>query len=274
MHTTKLWKHTDINNFLNSIFDLSEVEIKSRLVKKLYKDKSEQTDIEIENAITNRESFFDFIKTLDITSGAKWNLFCYTEDLNSYTIKFVDFIKKYLDVYAELYEKHREESDEFALYVEDKIKNEGMDYLKALTQRYLKIEGFDEIHVTTSFYNTYDLNFAIEDNILYVYIGPKYDEVMNKSSRENQIEKNLRVMKNLSDKTRFEISKFLLRGKYFGQEIANEFDISTAAVSYQMNYLFSANLVQIEKKDRKTYYALNKDAIRECVDFLNKEYEL
>ncbi|WP_432664277.1 metalloregulator ArsR/SmtB family transcription factor [Wukongibacter baidiensis] len=274
IHTKKMWNYSTIDDFLDSIYDLSSIEIRERLFIKLNKEKSEVDYNEINDVIKNDKGFINYIKRLNVSSGTKWGLYCFTQDIDDYTNKFVEFIKKYIPLYNKVFEKHRIENESFNKYIEKRINEEGMDFIRLITKKYFNVENFKEIYVTTSFYNTYNINFAIEENSLYIYIGTKYIETLNRHIRENRIEENILVYKNLSDKTRFEIMKFLLTGEYFGQEIANKFGISTAAVSYQMNYLFAANLIHIEKKDRKVYYALNKETLSNSIDFLKEEFAL
>jgi DNA-binding transcriptional ArsR family regulator len=82
------------------------------------------------------------------------------------------------------------------------------------------------------------------------------------------------VLKNLSDRTRFEIIKLLLKKNHFGQELASELNITTPTVSYHMNQLFASNLIDIERMDHKAFYKLNKVTIRKILEFLIREFEL
>lgn len=274
INTKEMWTYSTMEDFLDSIYNLSEIEIKERLFKKLNKEKCEINYDEINDVIKSNKNFIDYIKGLNISSGTKWDLYCFIEDIDNYRNKFVAFIKNYISFYNKIFEKHKVKNESFNKYIKKRINEEGMEFIKLITEKYFSAESFNEIHVTTSFFNTYNLNFAIEENNLYIYIGSKYLETLKRHIRANNLEENILVYKNLSDKTRFEIMKFLLTGEHFGQEIANKFGISTAAVSYQMNYLFAANLIHFEKKDRKVYYALNKETIKQSIDFLKGEFTL
>ena len=158
--------------------------------------------------------------------------------------------------------------------IREHINNGEIEYIEDLTKPYVDFRDYNEIHLTVSAFNSYHLNFAIENNVLYLYVGLRYEENMKKDISGDELEQSLLVFKNVAEKTRFEIAKFLLKGEHFGQEIAEKLQISTAAVSYQMNYLFTANLVKIKKVDGKVYYVLNKDTIRNSIEFLKRELEL
>lgn len=274
IHTKEMWKHSSIQDFLSSINYLDAMEIKKRLYEKINKERSEIIDEELEEVIDSSKDFFHYIKSLDIEDSHKWKLFCFTNDVSKYTKGFTDFIDNYLPYYAQIAEKYREEEEKSHEYLECQIKKSGLEFLKKVFKGHLDINKYNKVFITASIFNTHMYSYAIEDNNLYVYLGIKYIDELKENKMKNSLEDNLLVYKNISDKTRFEIMKILLSGEYFGQEIAEKLSISTAAVSYQMNYLFSANLVHIEKKDRKVFYKLNKNTLIKSIEFLTENLKL
>lgn len=274
IHTEKFWTCNNIQEFLNQVMNLSEIQIKERLYIKLNRGKDQKVNHAAENVIKNNKEFFYYIKVLKIEQQEKWRLLCFIEDVGLYTKKFVELVKFYIPIYDSLHDKYKNEE----LVLCDKMKkiivNNQFEYIEDLTKSYVDIRDYEEVHVTVSVFNNYQLNFAIEGNIIYLYVGLRFEEIFKRYTSSEELEQHLLVFKNIAEKTRFEIIKFLLHGEHFGQEIAEKMQISTAAVSYQMNYLFSANLVTIRKVDRKTYYVLNKDTVRNGIEFLQKELGL
>lgn len=63
----------------------------------------------------------------------------------------------------------------------------------------------------------------------------------------------------LSDKTRIEILRRLGQKLWYGAELAQTLQLTPAAISYQMSFLFEADLVAVEKQGRRYYYSLNRD---------------
>jgi len=124
-----------------------------------------------------------------------------------------------------------------------------------------QIKGFDEKYITISFFNNYKIYFLSANNSddCYIFLGSNHRLISGKETyKEQLIEYNLSVMKNLSDKTRFRIIKFLLSGEKYGQEIADEIGISDTTVNYHMNYLISANLIEIGKRKNRVYHIIKK----------------
>lgn len=272
--TGKLWECNNVQQFISHVMKVSDIQIKERLYIKLNRDKEQNVNYEAEKIIKNNKDFFYYIKGLKINEKEKWNLFCFIEDVDLYTKRFIELIEVYLPIYDTLHGKYKNEELALGNIIKESINNGEIGYIEDLTKSYVELEDYKEIHVTVSIFNTYNLNFAIEHNVLYLYVGLRYEENMKKTISADEVEQSLLVFKNVAERTRFEITKFLLHGEHFGQEIAEKLQISTAAVSYQMNYLFSANLVKIKKVDRKIYYVLNKDTIRKGIEVIERELEL
>ncbi|MCC5910683.1 MAG: winged helix-turn-helix transcriptional regulator [Clostridiaceae bacterium] len=274
VYTAKLWECNNIQQFINCVKKLDEIEIKQRLYIKLNRDKEQKVNLEAEKIINNNKHFFYYIKDLKINEKEKWNLLCFIEDVDLYVKRFIELIEEYLPIYDNLHDKYKNEELEICNRIQKHINHEEIRYIEDLTKPYVEFRDYREVHVTVSVFNNYNLNFAIENDVLYLYLGLRYEANMKKNIRADEMDQSLLVFKNVAEKTRFEIVKFLLHGEHFGQEIAEKLQISTAAVSYQMNYLFAANLVKIKKVDRKVYYVLNKDTVRKAIEFLERELEL
>ena len=272
--TKKLWQCNNIEQFTKYVMELDEIKIKERLYIKLNRNKEQEVKHEATKIIKDNKNFFYYIKGLKIDEKEKWNLLCFIEDIQLYIKRFIELIEAYLPIYDNLHDKYEDEELALSNRIKEYINNGELEYIEDLTKPYVDFRDYEEIHVTVSVFNSYHLNFAIENNVLYLYVGLRYEENMKKNISADELEQSLLVFKNVAEKTRFEIAKFLLNGEHFGQEIAEKLQISTAAVSYQMNYLFTANLVKIKKVDRKVYYVLNKDTVRKAIEFLERELEL
>jgi len=71
--------------------------------------------------------------------------------------------------------------------------------------------------------------------------------------------------KALSDKTRREILRLLMKGDLTAGEIAEQFSITKPSISHHLNVLKQANLVLDEKKGQNTYYSLNTTVFQEVI---------
>lgn len=81
---------------------------------------------------------------------------------------------------------------------------------------------------------------------------------------EKQIQENktkLMALKVLADDTRFQILRLLSHKPWYGAELAQQLQLSTATISYHLNALMEIKAIKIEKIRNKQYYSLDKDNI-------------
>lgn len=266
------------NKNLSEVLDIirkkGEDEIKYNLVKELTYGMALPEE-EIEKINATNESFIVFIKELNISAEGKWNLFLFTQDIKTYLEEFAVLINEYLPIYNKVTKKYSKYAEKEAQYYKDKIEEKGMNFINELLRDVVDAEeGIDEISVSFMFYNCYSIISSTVEKSRYLLIGIRCEELINKICGNTDIENNLLILKNLSDKTRYGILKLLSQRQSYGLELAEQFKLTNATICYHMSYLQFSKLVQIEKKDHKAYYTLNKEELRKCFEFFYKELGL
>ena len=84
-------------------------------------------------------------------------------------------------------------------------------------------------------------------------------------------ERAINAMKLLSDKSRFEIMRYIHSHNAYGNEIAEHLGLTTATVSHHMSSLLEANLISLEQKNGKIYYHINKDTLSQYINFYEEK---
>lgn len=269
----ELW-NKNLSQVLDIVRNKGEEEIKYNLVKELTYGMA-LTEEEVEKTISTNESFVKFIKELNISAEGKWNLFLFIQDIKAYLEEFTVLINAYLTIYSKVTKKYSRYAEKEAQYYKDKIEEKGMGYINELLRDTVGTEeGIDEISVSFMFYNCYSIISGTAEKSRYLLTGIRCEELINKICGNTDIENNLIILKNLSDKTRYGILKLLSQRQCYGLELAEQFKLTNATICYHMSYLQFSKLVQIEKKDHKAYYTLNKEELRKCFEFFYKEFGL
>ncbi len=88
----------------------------------------------------------------------------------------------------------------------------------------------------------------------------------------NSIADPIEFARALSDRTRQEIMKLCCCEWRSVGELADELDVTQPTVSHHLAFLRDANLVHIRPEGRKTFYALNQDAVASCCGVLMLNY--
>lgn len=78
------------------------------------------------------------------------------------------------------------------------------------------------------------------------------------------------ILKILSDKSKFEILKFVADDWRYGSEIAKTMKLTSATISYHMHTLVQARLVEIKKEEKKVFFRQNKKYLSEMLQFCEK----
>lgn len=268
--------NTTLDDLLSAISKLQKEEILERLIIELTADRIESEDERIKEAakIIAQNGMLEFIKSLEISASAKWNLFCFIDDIEGQIKGFADLVRSYSKVYFSELKKHKKAISEFNNIMEKRIKADPEAFLMELTRGSYKAENYETILFSTTYFYAYNLFFKTTGKLGHLIVGIDFEKAFKSLEGQNELENMLAVFKNLSDKTRFEIIRLLLARDYFGQELADELKITSATVSYHMNFLMSAKLIHVERKEHKAYYTLNKEALRACIGYLNREFKL
>lgn len=269
----EIWQSKSIYEYISFIENMSDYSLRIMLVKTLIDNKLKNDDNQMELIASTKENVLDFIKKLDINKSPKWDLYCFIDNIEKYKYEFISLIKDYIPTFNKLFNKQKEFINKVNNTMSNGINSQGLDFVKEYTNNFISLDNFKKIYITNSYFDSYLVYFTLRNNTedCYLVVGPYYQEVVNLN---DYMETHLKVLKNLSEKTRFGIMKYILDEERYGQEIAEKFNISNASVSYHMNNLLILNLVKISKQDNKVFYKLNKKKILETIKFLEKELGL
>jgi DNA-binding transcriptional ArsR family regulator len=260
----------DFTKFLGS---LDENEIKYRVLKDLKNDNSINEEI-LKAILKDEKKTIEFIRGLELSSSIKWEVFDFFQEVKTSINELVKLLEDYYPLCMSVLEKNKSSIQEFNNYLIGGVEKDGEAFIRKITRGLIDFQGIEEIYVTSTFFNSHSLGFNGNGSKLYLVIGTTFEETAEEIYGEEQIEINLNILKNLSDKTRFQILMLLKDNEMYGQEIAEKIGITMATVSYHMSYLLIANMVFIDKVGHKGYYKLNKEALRKNIDFLKGIFEL
>lgn len=260
-------------DFIQLLNEANDETIKLRVLKALTNDKSIEEE-EIKAILLDNTKTIQFIRELELSSSIKWEVFDFFQDIRSSMVELVEFLLGYYPLCRGILDKNKTLIEQFDSYLINGVQTEGAAFIKKITRGAIDFEGIDKVFAASAFFNSHSLSFSGKENKLHLYIGTTFEEAAKGIFGEEQVEINLNIIKNLSDKTRFQILMLLKDKELYGQEIADKIGITMATVSYHMSYLLISNLVSIDKVGHKGFYKLNKDTLRSNIDFLTGIFEL
>ncbi len=106
-------------------------------------------------------------------------------------------------------------------------------------------------------------NFTYSSDFLFIAIGLHIDKFYGKKAVRERLQKFFKI---LSDKKRIDIIDTLGERPHYVHEIAERLDLTSATVSYHLNFLFELDLVENVRQDHRIYYSLNKERAKELFE--------
>lgn len=258
----------NLDEYFDYLLDQKEDDFKREILKAL------ELDGTIKN---NDESSLNILiekidAKKDLNSDIKWYLLSLFKKPRLHIEKFIKLIQDYLPIYQELKNKYMKPYEEFVEWIDEKIDAHGIAFIDDNIE-FINLNEYTEVHLNYSLFELHS-SHHFSDGTVYIYIGLMFKKYIEDQKDKNDIDKHLLVYKVLSDKTRFDIIQILIKQESYGQEIAEKLGITTATVSYHMDYLLGASLVILKRKSRRIYYSVNKDQIKNSISFLEKELML
>ena len=89
----------------------------------------------------------------------------------------------------------------------------------------------------------------------------------NFNVNQKQVQEFLKL---IADPSKLEILKLIKQTPRYGQELANLLNLKTSTISYHMEALLNARIINIERKNNRYYYSLEKDEISALLDTLHQ----
>lgn len=271
MDTEFLWSSVSLEDYFNKLRNQSP-DIMRRKILKRYLLSSSEAEPNTED-LSNLHTAISILKKQPLDNEIKWSLLCIIEDPKAYIENYILLVNALLPELDKLCKKYDSRLDAFVTWLEEQIKIFGYDYLSQHLEL-IDLTRFQEVYLSYTHLGLCSSHINVEENRCYLCLGLLFQQYLKEGSTRQGVEQNLMVFKNFSDNTRFNIIKMLAEEESFGQEIAEKLGITTATVSYHMNYLLGASLVRITKNNRKVFYSLNKDRIRKSLLFLEESLDL
>lgn len=221
----------------------------------------------------------DWIECIDTDDGTKWRLlsaFLYRERCLDEIIPLLNKAQALLEQTKEMWQPLVRD---FECFWNEKLKTSdvpedirrytGVDIAEALDDGCLficpKILSFNSM----SFHifdgqdeKTFYIGILFGDDF---YMEPEKE----KSMGDDEL---IAVLKLLGDKSKFEILRTVKEEGAYGAQLAKQMGLTTATISHHVNALLNRRLVQMETIEKKVYFRLDKEKMREIIDRLETEF--
>ncbi|MGX8832975.1 ArsR/SmtB family transcription factor [Amedibacillus sp. YH-ame6] len=203
--------------------------------------------------------YMQAMNELLISDETKWKLYSLQNEIPQIFILLKDMVESSVSIL----EEHQDIYDRFlVLYREELKQADEKGFFETLTQAIGYYTNNENIYMIPSVAACKTISFVDrkegKECVLYG-IGTYRRICADANISDEDICSTLKLV---SDKSKFDILRFIAQDKAYGAQIAQELKLSTPTISYHMQALLCAQLVTYEKSNNKLYYDLNRDYLR------------
>lgn len=214
------------------------------------------------------KELLEAINGLMLDDGIKWRLYQLHYHLDEFINKVEEIFKAMLPIYHQFDDLYQEFL--YAYQEELAFDLNGMGSYDFVVKK-LNLKFSDEnIIIVPTISNMRSLSFVSvkkdhNQTCLIVYWGIGTLERVMKDEESIDLEALCSSLKLLSDRSKFDILRFVAKRKAYGAQIANELKLSTPTISYHMQSLLNAKLVTIQKDNNRLYYQMNQEYLKKVL---------
>ena len=238
-------------------------------------------EIEIDSEEVVFEDAMEIIRYLmkmEIPDEEKWKLQQIYLEPQEHREKVLHLLEQAIEVLQRFASDLEAVTKEFVSYWKEKLKYISIDEfmserigLKLDENPYGSILFPDIIQLNSaSIYAKADDDGVAKEPYSFI-VGILFDDDfefnLKRKDSDNGTENITKVLKLLSDSSKFEILSYIKDKKAYGSELAKQLNLTTATISHHMSALLKAGLVRMEKEDTKVFYSGNTEAIEEVLDY-------
>ncbi len=174
----------------------------------------------------------------------------------------------------------KEEIQEITDLISEQLEKIDIDFLREYKHFNTFEQGkmfakFDTLNVFPLINNFHDMGITSElddDGKYHAYIILGFSWIILEDYKydfENKYNDMQETLSVIGEANRFKIIHLLAKKNMFGQEIADQLNLSKGSISQHLSQLQEKNIVGFSIDGRKIYYDLNKTTIKEIIKYFN-----
>lgn len=249
--------------------NLSQEELRTLFAENLLNTLADRSVSSLPTPISSESDLIQIIDTLDLESQKKWQLLLLYQNYNTHVDELLTIMDQATSLFQQKLPLIEPLLDKFYDTYSLKLQHDPINYL----YEHYRIRLSDSKDIvfapylfgcnSVSYIGSHELPTAekVYIGVLFETIGTIVDQIIS----DEKICKNLKI---LSDNSKYEILKSIRNKPAYGQELAEQLNLSTATISHHMGALITSGFVQIEKQTNRIYYQMDKERVLRFIEQL------
>lgn len=210
-----------------------------------------------------RESSFD--------DREKWIGLMIFTDPKTYLLRMIDRLEEVFDRLGPLYQPlaadRRDRLDELS---DDTL----IDDFKLIQETFTQdLERFEEVEIVPVIFQPYSASLFAADNRVQVALGIDFADSI-RHARQFDTKQKSDFFKNLSDPTRYDMLKLLVRGDYTNKQLADILGVTAPNITYHFRTLLKDGLVRVDLDSERPRYRINRERFNQILLELSDDLNL
>ncbi|MFW6287665.1 MAG: ArsR/SmtB family transcription factor [bacterium] len=262
-----------VKEFLSDINNLNNIELAYYMLVTWGEIEFTIEDLE---SIVNQNKIFSWIEeNFAVSDQLKWQVMKVLNCPREVKEELLGFMNYY---YENFYKDKEEEVEEFLRDYIEENRQELTEAVAIFIDQFIspesKAEYFSsnkEVEVLVSYF--FDFGNACAKGTDNFILGYRYPGLAKRlSKKESDLMQYTSFFKVLADDTRLKVLLEINEGPKYLAQLAEILDSSNPAISYHINKLADAGLIEIGSSDNRIYYQVKKEKINEVIEVLNSVF--
>ena len=210
-----------------------------------------------------RESSFD--------DREKWIGLMIFTDPKTYLLRMIDLLEEVFERLGPLYQPlAAERQNHLAELSDDSLISD----FKLIEQTFTQDLGrFEEVEIVPVLFQPYSAALFTFDNRVQVALGIDFADSI-RHSRQFDTKQKSDFFKNLSDPTRYDMLKLLVRGDYTNKQLADALGVTAPNITYHFRTLLKDGLVRVDLDSERPRYRINRERFNQILLELSDDLNL
>ena len=235
----------------------------------------EEDDTTVEEVYT----YDDFLRFLDAAScdkDVKWEVLKIFHNQKEYYNEVSAILKEVVELLMNNFGDQIAELEK--RFLDYWVEKQGKEDIIELVQRNLKLTWKENelgTVILPLLFQPTSVTFSTQpdtQSIDVLRFGILMDHRFLTSRRKMEAEDIVNIGKLLGDKSKVDILGMTAKKPYYGKEIANELNLSTATISYHVNALMKLGLLKTELSSNRVYYRMNYEKLTEYLEDIGEYF--
>lgn len=259
----------DQQGYFNYILSQNTDTLKSKLYEALVVSNQEKVE--------SHPNPIVFIQGLDLDNTFKWQLLLMIENPIQTIQSFTQLMKQLEPLFNRYYDMVSSAVITLGEQMSHELLTQGSSVIETWSQGRIKGMTIEDqtLNLMISGVYQYEVMINPKKDCLNLVWGLKMKQAFDHMSQavENKTSERVTVFKNLGDKTRYEVIKWISTGLTSVKEIAAKTGVSSATISYHINELLKSKIITLENQNKKFSYVVDYAYLNEIIDELKTDLD-